>query len=231
MAAAFDCPIICPDGQKHIFENKMHNLGLAVSRMQGLVLRPGEIFSFWRLVGKPTEANGYREGATFLSGKVSSAVGGGLCQLSGLIHNLALLAGCPILERHGHSIDAYGEGRYIPLGRDATVTYPRADLCFRNPHPFPLVLKLEVTRQKAQGWFHSPQPLPYEVAIEVEALETYPSPVLVEGEREEQGFAGSRVFTKRVFTTPGKPTLSEGLGESRYQATPTFMPMTPVKGK
>src|SRR5262249_1040751 len=153
---------ICPDGQKHIFENKMHNLGLAVGRMQGLVIAPGEIFSFWRLVGKPTGSNGFLDGATFLQGKVSSPVGRRLCQLSGLIRNVALLGRCSILERHGHSIDAYGEGRYIPLGRDATVTYPRADLCFRNPHPFPLVLWLDVTRERAQGRLMSPEPLPYQ---------------------------------------------------------------------
>ena len=165
--AVYSCPIICPTGQAHLFENKLHNIRLAVSKMQGLLIQPGEIFSFWKLTGPPEKKNGFKEGATFIDRQVSSAIGGGLCQLSGLLHNLALLAGCSVLERHAHSIDAYGEDRYIPLGQDATVTYPRIDLCFQNPHPFSLLLKINIAQNRAEAWFYAPQSLPYQVKIEI----------------------------------------------------------------
>src|SRR5438876_4492174 len=59
--AFYFCPIINPPAQHHIFENKLHNLNLVLSCMQGLILRPREIFSFWILVGSPDERKGYLE--------------------------------------------------------------------------------------------------------------------------------------------------------------------------
>ena len=228
-AAFYSCPIICPEGQAHLFENKLHNLQLAVSRMQGLVLQPGEIFSFWGLVGRPDEKKGYKEGATFIRRKVSSATGGGLCQLSGLLHNLALLAGCPILERHAHSIDAYGEGRYIPLGRDATVAYPSADLCFQNAHPFPLLLKVEIYRNRAEARFFSQCSLPFEVIVEVSEPILFLSPVInleETGVREgwvEKGLDGKEVDSWRTFLFPSGERKKEYLFHSSYQPTPTLV--------
>jgi vancomycin resistance protein YoaR len=197
--------------------------------MQGLLVQPGEIFSFWGLTDPPDEKHGFKDGATFINHRVSSAVGGGLCQLSGLLHNLALLAGCPILERHSHSIDAYGEGRYIPLGRDATVTYPRADLCFANPHPFPLLLKIHIARDRAEAWFFTPQPLPYLVEIEVSEPILHPSPPQTaegfkpgsEMEVLEKGLEGKEVDSWRLFRYPSGRIEKEFLFHSSYQSTPT----------
>lgn len=92
---------------------------LAVARLQGLVLPPRGVFSFWERIGAPVAGRGFVDGPSFLAGEVVATPGGGLCQLSGLLYNLALLAGCRVHERHPHRIDAYGEGRYVPLGRDA----------------------------------------------------------------------------------------------------------------
>ncbi len=75
-------------------ENKVNNLKLATEKISGLVLRPGETFSFWRLVGKPTKAKGFLKGMVLTNGSFTSGVGGGLCQLSNLIYgyfNLSLL--------------------------------------------------------------------------------------------------------------------------------------------
>ena len=63
-------------------ENKAVNLALAVKQIDGLVIRPGETFSIWRMVGRTTKRKGYKEGLTITKGQPTPGVGGGLCQLS-----------------------------------------------------------------------------------------------------------------------------------------------------
>jgi vancomycin resistance protein YoaR len=199
--------------------------------MQGLHLGPGEVFSFWKLVGNPNEKNGYRAASTLIQNKVNMAVGGGLCQLSGVIYNVALLAGCEILERHPHTIDAYGDGRYIPLGRDATVDYPFADLCFQNPHAFPLVLVLRIEPDQASGALYAPKPREWTVEIHVSPAEVIPSPIqfcvdvsLQEGKRRVQpGLDGKRVTAWRIIQSGDGEVRRERLSTDSYLATPTFI--------
>jgi vancomycin resistance protein YoaR len=133
-------PIIKPSGQEDIFHNKIHNIKIVMDLINQIEMNQGEIFSFWRLIGNPTTKKGFKEASIFLNNKVTRDVGGGLCQISTAIYGAALHSGCEILERSSHSIDAYGEGRYFPLGQDATISYPRTDLQFQNPFHFPIVL-------------------------------------------------------------------------------------------
>jgi vancomycin resistance protein VanW len=123
-------------------ENKRHNLALAIQAIEPVVIGPGQIFSFWQLVGPPDRRWGFREGRAIVNGQLQPVVGGGLCQLSGMIYLLALQAGLPIGERHAHSQDIYTEAtRFTPLGSDATVVYGYKDLRFVNNLAVPLRLK------------------------------------------------------------------------------------------
>ena len=83
-------------------ENKATNLALAVSRIDGLIIRPGDTFSVWNLVGRTTKRKGYKEGLTIAKGQPSKGIGGGLCQLSNLIHWLVLHSELTITEHHHH---------------------------------------------------------------------------------------------------------------------------------
>jgi vancomycin resistance protein VanW len=230
VVAEYGLPIIKPAAQAHLFEGKLHNLRLAVSQMHGLVLPPGGGFSFADRVGPPTLERGFLEGPSFEGGKVRSSPGGGLCQLSGLLYNLALLAGCEIRERHPHSIDAYGEGRYVPLGRDATVAFGVKDLRFRNVLPAPLVLELSISETFASGRMLSTAPLPFSVLVDVERRGDVPSPVRVRrddalapgAERVEAGLTGRRVTARRTFRYPDGRTRSQRLSRDVYRATPTI---------
>jgi len=227
--AAYSCPLVNPPAQRHLFENKIHNIRLAISRVVPPVLEHGEEFSFWRFAGVPTADNGYREGAMFVNRRVTTSLGGGLCQLSGLIYNLALLSGLRIVERHNHSIDAYGEERYIPLGHDATVAYGRKDLRFLNPHPFPVTLELDVDERRAWGAVRGAQDLDCRIHIETLLVETIPSPlrrradasVAVGDEIVEPGLTGKRVRAWRIFERAGGPSRRERLSYDRYRETPT----------
>lgn len=114
-------------------EAKRHNLRLAADALQRTVIAPGEVFSFARIVGPPILTRGFRAGRTLVDGEVAASIGGGLCQLSGLLYLAALECGLEIVERHPHSLDIYTEAtRFAPLGADATVVYGHRDLRFRN---------------------------------------------------------------------------------------------------
>ncbi len=126
-------------------ENKKHNLALAIKRIQDVAVKPGEVFSFWHLVGKPDRAKGYLEGRSLVNDQLKAELGGGLCQLSGLIYFLTLKAGLITLERHPHTLDIYTEAtRFAPLGSDATIVYGYKDLRFQNNLEVPICFRFNV---------------------------------------------------------------------------------------
>ncbi len=144
--------IIQPITKNSSTANKIHNLGIAVEQLNNIEIGPNKTFSFWKVLGNPSKKNGYKESRTIINGALTSSVGGGLCQLSGLIYYLALQAGLTITERHAHSIDIYNDDeRYTPLGSDATVSYGYKDLRFVNPLPFPVTLQLELSGTALTG--------------------------------------------------------------------------------
>jgi vancomycin resistance protein VanW len=135
-----------------VLEAKLSNLRRGVSLVDRAVIEPGATWSFWHEVGRPTARNGFLEGRNLVDGRLVRQVGGGLCQLSGLVHHLALLAGLEIVERHAHSVDIYHEEeRHTPLGADATVVWGFKDLRLRNPHPFAVSLGCSVEGDRLHG--------------------------------------------------------------------------------
>ena len=136
--------------------NKIHNLSLAIKQINYITIHPGQVFSFWKLVGNPSQKNGYQKSRSIVNGEMETAVGGGLCQLSGLIYFLAIKAGLTIMERHAHSLDIYTEEeRFTPLGSDATVVYGYKDLRFQNPFDFPIQLQFSLSETTLSGVFLS----------------------------------------------------------------------------
>ncbi len=130
-------------------EGKLVNLALGASRLDRVVLAPGQIFSFWRLVGRPTTDAGFAMGRAIRDDALHGETGGGLCQVSGLAYELGLRAGLEVLERHPHSRDLYAEqDRFTLLGLDATVVWPWKDLRLRNPHGQSVCLRFEM----GDGW-------------------------------------------------------------------------------
>jgi vancomycin resistance protein VanW len=152
-------------------ENKKHNLNLAIAKIQDVAIQPGEIFSFWHLVGKPDRARGYREGRSLVANQLKSEVGGGLCQLSGLLYLLTLKAGLTILERHAHSHDIYTDStRFAPLGSDATVVYGYKDFRFKNNLLIPICFRFSMHEEEIRAALCSPQPMP-EYGVEFKVKE------------------------------------------------------------
>jgi vancomycin resistance protein VanW len=126
-----------PIYETHLVENKIHNLKIATKEIGLLQVHPGEIFSFWKAVGKPSKGKGYKTGRNLINSQLTEDTGGGLCQLAGIIYHTSLKAGLEIVERHSHSVDIYDEDqRYTPLGADAAVVYGYKDLRIKNPRGF-----------------------------------------------------------------------------------------------
>ncbi|MBP5314778.1 MAG: VanW family protein [Muribaculaceae bacterium] len=115
-------------------ENKATNLALAVTHIDGLIIRPGETFSLWKLVGRTTKRKGYKDGLTISRGKTSKGIGGGLCQLSNLIHWMILHSDLTITEHHHHDgFDLFPDfGRQIPFGTGTSISYNYLDYRVTN---------------------------------------------------------------------------------------------------
>jgi hypothetical protein len=113
---------------------KIQNLRVAVRAIDGIEVPAGEVFSFWRQIGRTTKGRGYVNGRELREGCLIKSVGGGLCQLSNGLYEAALDAGLEIVERHAHS--RIVPGSRASRERDATVFWNYVDLRFRSERPF-----------------------------------------------------------------------------------------------
>lgn len=134
-------------------ENKAKNLSLAAPKISGIIIKPGETFSFWKLVGRCLEKDGYKEGLTISSGKPSSGIGGGMCQLSNLIHWMILHTDIEITEHHHHDqIDLFPDfKRVIPFGTGTSIMYNYLDYRFKNTTNLTYQLIIYVTDEYLCG--------------------------------------------------------------------------------
>jgi hypothetical protein len=138
---------------------KVQNLRIAAAALNGLIIPAGEVFSFWKHVGRPVKSRGFVPGRELREGCVIPSIGGGLCQLSNALYGAALDANCEIVERHAHSRRL--PGSMAAEGRDATVFWNYVDLRFRSA--IPLRLEIHLTRRELVvrmlhcGWEGSPK--------------------------------------------------------------------------
>lgn len=125
--------------------NKVTNLRIAIGNINGVLIRPGETFSFCRLVGRPTKRKGYLPGMELSFGTARTGIGGGICQIANLVHWLVVHSPLTVTEHYHHSFDPFpDDGRVLPFGSGATVFYNYVDYRFTNntPHTFQLNLWL-----------------------------------------------------------------------------------------
>ncbi len=139
--------------------NKITNLKIATQKIDGIIIRPGEILSYWKLIGRPTKKKGYLEGMILDGGKISTGIGGGLCQLSNLIYWSALHTPLTIIERHRHGYDVFPDSnRTLPFGSGATCFYPHRDLMIANHTKDDFQLNINITKETLEGKWHSSAP-------------------------------------------------------------------------
>jgi vancomycin resistance protein YoaR len=117
--------------------NRIENIKLATKSINGLLLMPGDTFSFNDVVGQRTAARGYKEAGVIINNKLDSGIGGGICQVSSTLYNAVIRANINSTERRHHSLPS----SYVGLGMDATVSYGSIDYKFKNTLQTPIYIE------------------------------------------------------------------------------------------
>lgn len=139
-------------------ENKVFNLKLAAACLNGLLIQPGEVFSFWQLARRADAKQPYREGLVLRDGRLQAVPGGGMCELSNFLFWLLLHAPVRIIERQGHrSREFPPPPSDKPTGVDATVAEGWLDLKLQNISKGCLQICLSFTEDQLQGQVRSEQ--------------------------------------------------------------------------
>lgn len=130
--------------------NRSNNIILSSAKLNGLVLMPGEEFSYNQAVGQRTRAAGFREDGAYSNGKVVQEVGGGICQVSSTLYNAVLYANLEIVERTNH----YFNPGYVKAGLDATVSWGGPDFRFRNNRNYPIRIVTDTSGKKLKVYIY-----------------------------------------------------------------------------
>ena len=113
---------------------RVNNIQLACSKINGTILMPGEVFSYNETVGQRTRDAGFKEAAAYQDGEVVQEIGGGVCQVSSTLYCATVFANMETVEREAH----YFLVNYLPPAHDATVSWPSPDFKFRNSRNYPV---------------------------------------------------------------------------------------------
>jgi vancomycin resistance protein YoaR len=202
--------------------SRTSNIQNASSKINGIVLAPGERFSFNELVGRRTLKNGFKLAPVYKDGKHDIGVGGGICQVSTTLYNAALFADLKIVRRQNHSMPV----AYVPVGRDATVDYGAIDLVIENNYDTPIAinsrfvpgsLTFTILGKKKEG-----------LSVKIitsghrswnPGIKTVVDPTLSEGKTKviEKGCLGHSIHTYRLVYEFGQLLRRDSLGQSFYK--------------
>lgn len=149
-------------------ENRNNNLKLACQAINGMILKPGEVFDFNVVVGKRTAEAGYKAADAYSSGKTVKTLGGGVCQVSSTIYYCCLLADLEIVDRSPHSYVS----SYMPMGTDATVSWNGPEFRFKNSTNYPIRIETEVADGYVKAKLIGTDEKDYYIKIESEVITT-----------------------------------------------------------
>lgn len=147
--------------------NKVTNIDISCRKLNGLIINPGETFSFWQTVGKITKKKGYKNGRVLVRGKLMPGPGGGLCNLVNTIHILIINSPMTVTEFHSHS-DALAPDKnriHIPFSSGTSVSYNNIDYCFKNNTEQPVQLVIYVKDDNLFAELRSNKEYPYKYEI------------------------------------------------------------------
>ncbi|MGI6114360.1 MAG: VanW family protein, partial [Mahellales bacterium] len=202
---------------------RSENIKISSQAIDGMLLGPGQVFSFNDATGLRIAENGYQEAPVIFEGQLVPGVGGGVCQVSSTLYNAALYANLEIVERHRHTIPS----AYIDMGRDATVVDKVLDLKFRNNSDGYLYIASWVQGNRVYTAVYGKkraQDIKVNISTEVvEVIEPVTEVVLDHalpaGQEvvEREGRKGYRVRAYRRVTTDGKAGEIELLYTDLYR--------------
>lgn len=188
--------------------NKVKNLKIAIRKINGLVLEPGQTFSYWRQIGKPTKRKGYVDGMILHNGMVKAGIGGGLCQLSNLIFWITLHSPLIVIERWRHGYDVFPDvKRNQPFGSGATCGYPNIDLQIKNNTEQKFQLHFELNDTHLIGKWLSDKPIN-------EKYEVFEKDHEIRGEWFGGYSRNNKIFRKVIEVKTGKVKGEEFITEN-----------------
>jgi vancomycin resistance protein VanW len=165
-------PLYRKYNKRELDNGKVENIKIAIDTLNGIIIQPGKVFSFWKHVGRPLQKRGFKKGLVLSGGQLQEDVGGGLCQLSNLIAYMFACTECVFIERKHHSRDVFPDyNRTIPFASGATVFFNLIDLKVKNTYSFPIRLNLRTTDTQLRGSLSGPSSLEY--VIKLEEKESY----------------------------------------------------------
>lgn len=197
------------------------NIRIAAEKIDGVVLMPGEEFSFNDSVGRRTTENGFKLAGVYRSGRHDVGIGGGICQVSGTLYNAAVLSNLEVVQRANHSMPV----AYLSVGRDATVDYGKIDLRFRNSYDFPIAISSTFQPGKLTFRVLGQKDPALEVKIVTSGHQSWdrgvkyvPDPAIPVGSERviEKGSRGHSVTTYRDVYRNGARVSRSVLNNSRY---------------
>ncbi len=184
-------------------ENKAINLSIAAPKVNNVLIKPNETFSFWHLVGPLSASLGYKEGLTVANDSTSSGIGGGMCQFTNLIHWMILHSPLIITEHHHHdNLDLFPDfGRQVPFGTGTSIVYNYLDYRFYNPTPYIFQLITATDARYLCGELRCDHQLPYSYHIKCED----------EFFSKEDGvvYRNNKVFRRTIDKVTGKTIKQE----------------------
>ena len=145
-------------------ENRNTNLALACKAIDGLILYPGDEFSYNETLGKRTPEKGYKPAPAYSGNDLVNSYGGGICQVSSTLYSTCLLADMEILDRINHGFAP----TYMDMGLDATVSWNGPDFRFRNSSNFPIKLVAETTDEEVRIQILGTDERDYYIKMEIE---------------------------------------------------------------
>lgn len=167
-------------------ENKAVNLSLAAPQLNGILIKPGQTFSFWHMVGNASAKRGYREGLTITAGRPTKGIGGGMCQLTNLIHWMVLHTDLTVTELHHHDrFDLFPDfNRQVPFGTGTSILYNYLDYRVKNETDITYQLMISVNEEYLCGEIRADksQPFTYHIKIRNEFFSKEPEGVYRNGE-------------------------------------------------
>ena len=202
------------DTEMWMQENKVYNLKIATGKINGVLIKPGETFSFCKTVGLPTKRKGYKLGMEISLGKAQPGIGGGICQCANLLHWLALHSPLTINERHHHSLDPFpDDGRVLPWASGAAVFYNYVDFQLTNNTENTFQLVLWLTDECLEGELLVDNELPYSYRV-IEKNHAFLK-------KEEQYFRTNEIWQrkidKRTGNTESTSLIAKNYGKVMYE--------------
>ena len=208
--------------------NRTHNIKLAASSLNGVVLLPGETLSYNETVGRRTAKNGYKMAGVYANGRHEVDYGGGICQVSTTLFNAAALANLEIVNRVNHSMPV----PYVPVGRDATVDYDKIDFKFRNNYDTPIAISSEIVGGKMTFYVLGSEKLDVEVKMITTDHSSWGNKTqyvsdgsLPAGRTKviEKGSIGRKCTTWKIVEKDGVEISREKMFDSIYRASPRIV--------